>query len=147
MSNRVKSSYRIFPPTNSVSPRNPTNLSFGRWRLVQFPMAGYSRWKLIPILPPFSFHSHKLRLWGHTLIKVGVWGTKSFTSKSVKVGTYQVTQKGLLLDNLFNNGLLLYCLNVFRFWMSVYRLRFWQLDQSSPIKHQFKDCISFSRYA
>ena len=64
MSNRVKSSYRIFPPTNSVPPRNPTNLSFGRWRLVQFPMAGYSRWKLIPILPPFSFHSHMLRLGG-----------------------------------------------------------------------------------
>ena len=64
MSNRVKSSYSISPPTNSIPPRNATNLSFGRRRLVQFPMADYSRLKVIPILPPFSFHSHMLCMGG-----------------------------------------------------------------------------------
>ena len=43
-------------------------------------------------------------------------------------------KKVLPFDKSSNNGFLFYYLNIFRFEESIHRLRFWHLNQSSPIK-------------
>ena len=59
--------------------------------------------------------------------------------------------KVLLFDKSLNNGLLLYYLNIFRFWMAVYKLRFdtstTQIHQKLLEIHQLKDKFSFPWYA
>ena len=55
-------------------------------------------------------------------------------TSSVWMLIYWVTQKVLLFDTSLNNGLLFHCLNIFRFWISVYKIRYWYLSDANPLK-------------
>ena len=43
-------------------------------------------------------------------------------------------KKVLMFDKSLKKGLLFDCLNIFKFWMSVYKLRLWHLNHSNKIK-------------